>query len=183
MFAALSNLIPNPLHPAVVHLPIALTVLVPVFAAAALIAIRRGARPLRAWGITTALLATLSLSAWVSLETGEGQEERVERVVPERAIDTHAEAAESFLVLSLLVLGVAGVGLLKGKVGTAGRLVAAAGTLALIVSGYTVGHSGGSLVYEHGAASAYVDGPATSIAGERGERDQRPNDRLDDDDR
>jgi uncharacterized membrane protein len=181
MLAALSNLVPNPLHPAVVHLPIALTLLVPAFAAVALVAIQRGARPLRAWGVTTALLALLSLSAWVSLETGEGQEERVEQVVPERAIDAHAAAAESFLALSLLVLAVAGVGLLNGKVGTAGRVTAAAGTIALLVAGYRVGHSGGALVYEHGAASVYVTGAAASGGSPEGAGGRRAADRLDDD--
>lgn len=156
MFDAISNLLPSPLHPAVVHLPIALTLLVPVFTVGTLIAIRRGARPLRAWGITTALLATLSLSAWVSLETGDDEEEKVEQVVPETALETHEEAAEAFLALLLVVLGIAGVGLLNGRVGSAARFVAAAGTLALVVAGYNVGHSGGLLVYEYAAASAYT---------------------------
>ncbi|HEX6942959.1 MAG TPA: hypothetical protein VF128_08515 [Gemmatimonadaceae bacterium] len=38
------SLIPNPLHPAVVHLPVAIAVLVPIVAVAALVFIRRGAR-------------------------------------------------------------------------------------------------------------------------------------------
>lgn len=167
MFAALSNLVPNPLHPAVVHLPIALTVLVPAFAVGALVAIRRGARPVRAWGITTALLATLSLSAWVSLETGADQEDRVERVVTEQAIHSHEEAAEAFLALSLLVLVIAGAGLLNGRIGTGARLAATVGTLALIVAGYRVGHSGGALVYQHGAASAYTSSASIPLTGER----------------
>lgn len=175
MLDVISNLIPNPLHPAVVHLPIALTLLVPVFAVGALIAIRRGARPLRAWGVTTALLATLSLSAWVSIETGEQQEDRVEQVVPERAISAHEDAAESFLAHSLLVMLIAGVGLMNGKVGTAARLAAAVGTVALVVSGYNVGHSGGELVYEHGAANAYAAGTSAAVAGDRagGDDDDR----------
>lgn len=167
MFAALSNLVPNPLHPAVVHLPIALTVLVPAFAVGALVAIRRGALPVRAWGITTALLATLSLSAWVSLETGADQEDRVERVVTEQAIHSHEEAAEAFLALSLLVLVIAGAGLLNGRIGTGARLAATVGTLALIVAGYRVGHSGGALVYQHGAASAYTSSASIPLTGER----------------
>lgn len=161
MLDLVSNLLPNPLHPAVVHLPIALTILVPAFAVGTLVAIRRGARPIRAWGITTALLATLSLSGWVSLQTGQAQEDRVEQVVPEQAIHDHEEAAESFLALSLLVLVIAGVGLLQGKVGTGARYAAAAGTLVLVVAGYSVGHSGGALVYEHGAAAAYTSGTST----------------------
>lgn len=164
MLNAITNLIPVPLHPAVVHMPIALTLLVPVFAAVTLYAIHKGARPLRAWGITTALLATLSLSAWVALATGNQQGEKVEKVVPEAVVEAHEEAAEGFLILSLAVLGVAAVGLVSGKLGTIARGLATAGTVALFVSGWNVGHSGGQLVYKHGAASAYVNADSTGVA-------------------
>lgn len=43
----MSNFIPNPLHPAVVHMPIALILLLPFFAVGSMRAIRLGARPLR----------------------------------------------------------------------------------------------------------------------------------------
>jgi len=152
----LQNLLPSPLHPAVVHLPIALTLLVPIFAVGALIAIRRGAKVLKSWSIAAAMLGALSLSAWVSLETGQDQEEKVEAVVPEQAFETHEEAAEAFFAFSLVVLGIAGAGLVGGRVGTVARYAATAGTLALVVAGYNVGHSGGKLVYTYGAASAYT---------------------------
>ena len=162
MIEFISNLLPTPLHPAVVHLPIALTLLVPVFAVGSLIAIRRGARPTRAWALTIALLGALSLSAWVSLQTGGAEEERVEEVVPESAIEGHEEAAEAFLALSVLVLIVGAAGLLNGRVGSTARYAATAGTVALLIAGYRVGHSGGALVYQHGAAQAYV-GPAATL--------------------
>lgn len=38
-------------------------ILVPVFAVGALIAVQRGARSLRTWGVATAMFAALSLSA------------------------------------------------------------------------------------------------------------------------
>lgn len=161
----LSNLLPTPLHPAIVHLPIALTLLVPVFAIGALVAIQRGGKILRNWGIAAGLLAALSLSAYVSLETGEDQEEKVEAVVPEQAFETHEEAAEAFFVMSLAVLGIAAVGLASGRAGTVARVVASAGTLALVVAGYNVGHSGGKLVYEYGAASAYTAAVVPTAAG------------------
>ena len=164
----LNNLLPTPLHPAIVHLPIALMMLVPFFAFGALVAIARGGKVLRNWGITAALLAALSLSAFVSLETGEDQEDKVEAVVPEQAFETHEEAAQAFFVMSLAVLGIAGVGLLNGRAGTAARYVAAAGTLALVVAGYNVGHSGGKLVYQYGAASAYIAGVGATAGGAAG---------------
>lgn len=149
-------MLPNPLHPAIVHFPIVLVFLLPIFALGALWAIRRGARPARAWAVPAAVAAALALSAWVAVQTGQAQEERVEEVVAEGAIHEHEEAAESFLVLSGVLLLVSAVGLVGGVTGRSARLVATAGALGLIVAGFRVGDSGGQLVYEHGAASAYV---------------------------
>jgi len=79
-------MLPNPLHPAVVHFPIVLAFLLPLFAIGALVAIRKGARPLRAWSLPLAVGAALTLSSWIAVETGEDQDERVERVVAERRL-------------------------------------------------------------------------------------------------
>lgn len=145
-----------PLHPLVVHFPVVFAVLAPIVSIAALVAIKRGSRPLVAWGITTALVAALSVSSWVALETGEQQEDSVEAVVPDAALDTHEEAAERFLSLSLILLGVTAAGFLPRRAGTAARLVATVGSLVMVAAGYQVGHSGGSLVYEHNAGAAYA---------------------------
>lgn len=153
VLAGLSSL---PLHPIVVHFPVVFSVLAPVFAIGALVAIKRGSRPLVAWGITAALVAALSGSSFVALETGEDQEEAVENVVPGSALDTHEDAADRFFTLSLVLLGVTAAGFLPRRAGTAARLVATAGTLVMVVAGYQVGHSGGSLVYEHNAGAAYT---------------------------
>ena len=153
-------MLPNPLHPAVVHFPIVLAFLLPLFAIGALVAIRKGARPLRAWSLPLAVGAALTLSSWVAVETGEDQDERVERVVAEQPLETHEERAELFLTLSGVVLLVLATGLAGGVVGRAGRITATAGAFALVVAGAMVGHSGGELVYKHGAASAYAPTPA-----------------------
>lgn len=158
----LASILPTPLHPAVVHLPIALTVLVPVFAVGTLVAIRRGARAPRAWAVTVALLAALAGSAWASVETGEAADEQVEAVVAEAPIESHEEAAEAFLLASAGVLGIALVGLARGRVGQAARLAGTVGTLVLVVMGWRVGHTGGALVYEHGAATAYMPADPTT---------------------
>jgi len=165
-------MLPDPLHPAVVHFPIVLTMLAPLVAGAAIYAIRRGVAPLKAWGITTVFLAALVLSAWISTETGEQQEERVERVVSERPLETHEEAAELFLYASVGVLLVAVVGLARNRLGTVGRAAAAIGTVALIGAAWNVGHTGGSLVYEYGAASAYT-GPSQNVGGDAAADNER----------
>ena len=164
-----------PVHPLVVHFPIVLVVLLPVFAAVALWAIRKGTNPRRIWAVPAALALALSLSAWVALETGESQEERVEDVVSESALHSHAESAERFLALSVVLLAVTGVGFMGGTVGRAARLVATVGAVGLIAAGVQVGHSGGSLVYRYGAASAYTNGTAP-IGDRDGARGSRPSD-------
>ena len=153
-------MLPDPLHPAVVHFPIVLAFLLPIFAAGALWAIRSGAEMRRAWAMPAVLAVALTASGWLALQTGEAQEERVEPVVGEAVLHEHEEAAERFLVLSGLVLVVAGVGFAGGTVGSAGRLLATVGSLAVVVAAFAVGDAGGELVYRHGAAQPYVTSAA-----------------------
>jgi len=150
-----------PLHPLVVHFPIVLVTLLPISIAIALWIIRKGATPRRVWSVPVALAAALALSAWVATQTGESQEDRVERVVTRGALHGHEEAAERFLVLSAVLVLVTAAGLARGTVGRAARLVSAAGALGLMVAGVQVGHSGGTLVYREGAANAYTGPNAT----------------------
>jgi uncharacterized membrane protein len=163
-------MLPEPLHPAVVHFPLVLAFLLPMFALGGLWAISRGARPMRGWALPFAFAAVLAASGWVALETGEAEEEKVEGVVAEAALEAHEEAAERFLVLSGLLLVVAGVGLVGGTVGAAGRVLTAVGSLGVLVAAISVGGAGGDLVYHHGAAGPYVAeasggaGPAPSEA-------------------
>lgn len=158
-------MLPEPLHPAIVHFPIVLAVLLPFFAAGSWIAIRRGVRPTVAWAIPLALAAVLAASSWLAVETGEEQEDRVENAVPEDAFHAHEEAAERFLVLSGVLLLVMGGGLLGGTLGTASRLVGTLGAAGLVVAAVQVGDAGGKLVYQHGAASVYAQPAAGAAAG------------------
>jgi hypothetical protein len=117
-----------------------------------------------------AFAAALALSAWVATETGESQEDRVERVVARGALHGHEEAAERFLVLSGVLMLVTAAGLARGTFGRAARLVSAAGALGLVAAGVQVGHSGGTLVYREGAANAYT-GSSTTATRDVSERD------------
>ncbi len=152
-------MLPDPLHPAIVHLPIALAVLLPLFALVATLVIARGALPTRAWGVVVLLALVLVLSSWAALETGEQDEERAEEVVAERFIEAHEEAAEQFMVVGVLVLLASLAGLHGGRAGDAARSVSVLLAFGLLASGIQVGHRGGALVYEHGAATAYAGGP------------------------
>lgn len=170
-------MLPDPMHPAVVHFPIVLAVLLPPVAAAALIAIRRGARPGPAWAMAVGTAALLALSSWVAVRTGEDQEDAVESVVAEGVLHDHEEAGERFLLLSGIVLVVVAGGLLPGVAGRAARGLGTAAAVALLVAGWQAGHSGGELVYRHGAASAYASTgsvpESAPVAGRRVEERER----------
>lgn len=168
-------MLPDPLHPAIVHFPVVLAFLLPISALVAIWTIRKGARPTRAWLVPLAIAVALSLSSWVAVQTGENQDERVERVVQEQPLDTHEEAAEAFLTASVVVLLVAAGGLIKGPIGTIGRVGATLGAVALVAGAAYVGHTGGQLVYRYGAASAYATPAAQSgaIAASAGNNLQR----------
>jgi uncharacterized membrane protein len=157
-------MIPDPLHPAVVHFPVVLAFLLPLFVGGGLWAMRRGERARRAWALPAAVAAALAASAWLSVETGETQGDRVERVVGEQAMEAHEELAESFLVAAVVVAAVAAAGLAAGIVGCTARVVTAVGSLALVGVAARVGHTGGQLVYRYGAASAYTTGAGSSQA-------------------
>lgn len=161
-------MLPDPLHPAVVHFPIVLTLLLPLVALGALWAIRGGAAPLKAWGAVVALGGGLLLSSWAAVRTGEAQEERVEEVVSEAAMHGHEEAGERFLLLAGIGFLVLGAGLVPGIAGRTGRILGTAAALALVAAAWQVGHTGGELVYRHGAAVAYAGsaGPEGAV-GER----------------
>lgn len=160
-------MLPEPLHPAVVHFPLVLATFLPLIAIGALIAIRRGASPVRAWAFPLVIAAALSASAFLAVRTGEAEEERVEAVVSESVLHDHEEAAERFLVLSGALVLLAGFGVLRGNVGSAARLLATIGSIGLFAAGIQVGAAGGDLVYRHNAASAYANPVPGAAAGER----------------
>lgn len=168
-------MLPEPLHPAVVHFPIVLIFLVPAAAVYAIVAIRRGAYRRPAWAPVLLLAAVLFASALVSVNTGEAQEEVVEGVVGEDPIHDHEEAAEGFLIASGVLLGLAMLGLAGGATGKAARAAVVAGSIVVLFMGFQVGRSGGELVYTHGAAQAWTDRGESAVGAVRGsERRDRP---------
>jgi hypothetical protein len=151
-----TSLIPNPLHPAIVHLPIALVILMPVTFLVAIVAIRRGAAPLKVWSVAAAVHVALVLSAWASLASGNDAGERVEEVIAEAPVESHEEAAEAFVAFAAGALVISLLGVRKDRIGAVARGTAVAASVGLVVAGWQVGHSGGQLVYRYGAASAYA---------------------------
>jgi uncharacterized membrane protein len=145
-------------HPKVVHLPMALAVLMPLVAGGVALAWWRGWFDRRVWVVVLLLQAALAGSGLIAMNTGEAEEERVEEIVPERSIEAHEEAAEAFLWGSFVVLALMAlpVVLPGGRPRAAAVMGACLGTLVVFALGYKTGEAGGRLVYEHGAAQAYV---------------------------
>jgi len=165
-------MIPDPLHPAVVHFPIVLATLLPLAAVVALIVIARGANARKTWAWVVVLSAMLAAASWAAVETGQDEEDTVEKVVAEEPIHEHEEAGERMLIFSGIGVLLVGLGLANGKVGQAGRWIGTVAAVGLLVASYQVGKLGGELVYEHGAAGAYTDTlPAPGAELQRGEAD------------
>lgn len=156
-------------HPKLVHVPMALGVLMPLVAGALLLAWSRRWLPPRAWLIAIGLQTILLGSGVLALRTGEAEADRVERVVAERFIEQHEDAAKLFVsasggVLALMILAAA-LGSRGAALPTA--VAATLGTLLVLGLGVRTGQAGGSLVYRHGAAQAYAGNGASPGAGPR----------------
>lgn len=161
-----------PLHPAVVHIPIALAALIPLAILGAFLVRKvESARPL--WIAITIASTLLTGASFYAMETGEQDEEKVEQVVPESALEAHEEAGETFayatIFLTILAL------LTTIALSTRFRIPLAAATLIMsgVIGylGYDVGHRGGQLVYEHNAAAAHSGAAPASNSAERDDDD------------
>ncbi|HJS48553.1 MAG TPA: DUF2231 domain-containing protein, partial [Gemmatimonadales bacterium] len=158
-------MLPDPLHPAVVHFPIVLGTLLPLVALLGLLAIARGTAPRRAWGYVTLAALGLFAAAFTAVRTGEQGEEAVEKVVDREVIHHHEEEGELLQLMSGIAVIVFAAGMSGGGLGRVARPVALLASLALAWQTYHTGRSGGDLVYEHGAASAYVDSTRVAAPG------------------
>lgn len=174
-----------PLHPKLVHLPVALALLMPLLTAALLWAWRSRRVSQRGWMVAAALQCLLVGSAIVALRAGQQDEERIERAVPESAIEAHEEAAEGFVWTAAAVLAVFLASAVLRRQGPAQALGALAwvGTVAVLGLGIRAGEAGGRLVYQYGAAAVYATGggaapggAAATVDGHSSARDDRSED-------
>jgi uncharacterized membrane protein len=137
------------LHPAVVHVPVGLAVVLPLIAAGLAFARWRGWLRPRSWTVLVALQAMVLAGALVAVETGEALEEHGERIAGERAVELHEEWAEVFAGaagLALLVFG--SVFLVRSPRPLAALLVASVASSVLVASlAVWTGHLGGRVTH------------------------------------
>ena len=92
------------LHPKLVHLPLALSMLMPLLGGALTLSWWRGWLPRRVWIIALALHITLTLSAFAAMQSGEDEQNVAERAVSGELIRAHEESASALLWLSVVAL-------------------------------------------------------------------------------
>jgi hypothetical protein len=146
----------------VVHFPIAIALLLPWAAAFTALAVAIGRLDARAWILVVLLHAAGVGAAWLAHETGHDQEERVEEALGEtieQPLHEHEDAAGWLLWLFAGTFVVSAAGLLRDGAGRAARLAAVLAAFAVSAASYQAGRTGGALVYEHGAANAYLRSP------------------------
>ena len=149
-----------PLHPALVHIPLGLAFVLPVLALGFSWALWKGRVRPRAWLAIVLLQALLLGGSLLAMKTGQGEEQKVESIVPEPALERHEELAEQFLWATGITLLPAALVLILRRPGTVRALtgMTVIGTLFVAVAAARVGHAGGQLIYVHNAAAAYASG-------------------------
>ena len=147
-----------PFHPVAVHLPVALAVLAPLVAGGLLVCWWRGWLPRRVWWVVVGIQALVLGSGIVAMQSGEANEDAVKQVIGGSAIHEHEEKAEHFMlgagITFALLLGAALIRTTRTAQAVAGASVLAAAVTVWLA--YEVGHAGGRLVYDLGAADAFT---------------------------
>jgi hypothetical protein len=146
-----------PLHPALVHVPLGLAFIIPFLALAAVIAWWKGWATRRAWAVIVVLQLVLLGAGLYMKQTGEHEARVVRRIFPRGTIRSHSEAADWFVWGTGATLVFAGLGLaLKDRKAQWAATAATVATFVVASIGVWVGHLGGVLVYQKGAAMIYT---------------------------
>lgn len=154
-----------PLHPALVHLPLGVAAIVPLVLAFLMVQLWRGKIDRKGFAFGVALQAFVAAGAGLALVTGQAEEDRALRVIPEAAIEHHETLAVVFLVGALVTLALVVATRLAPLRATRALAVGSMiFSLAVVGVGVAVGHAGGQLVYKHNAPAAYGAASASAPA-------------------
>ncbi len=147
-----------PLHPAIVHLPLALTFILPLLVLVFAWAIKTGKMNKEMWLVIIGLQVLVTVSGYISLETGETDEEKVSAIVGKDVIHQHEESAEIFVGTTVIALasGIV-VWFLQPGFQDKGRFAVVLLSLLPVFFAFRTGQLGGNIVYHFGGGSAHAD--------------------------
>ncbi|HEX9048736.1 MAG TPA: DUF2231 domain-containing protein [Verrucomicrobiae bacterium] len=155
---------PDPLHPAIIHFPVVLILLGTAVACAAVFW-RKHFVPF----LAAALLALGALGALAAVKTGKADVALAENLSPqaEALLDAHQEWAESTLMLAAIasVAAIASIALVRRpRLARAVAVVAALLAVTASFALYQTGHRGGNLVFRHGLGVTQAARPLSNLA-------------------
>jgi len=146
-----------PFHPIIVHLPLALTFILPLLLLAFAYFIKSNKMSPSAWLIIIGFQAILAGSGYLALETGETDEKIAAKVVSKSLIHEHEEKAEIFVGVTVLALVVSVAAFfIKKDLQFYLQLGVVILSLVACFLAYRTGESGGELVYRYGAAGGHI---------------------------
>ncbi len=145
-----------PVHPMIVHFPLALTFILPILILVFAFLIKTNKMSPQGWLIIIGLQLMVVATGYISLETGENEEDLVAKVLDKKLIGEHEEAAETFVGSTVIVLVLSiGVFFIRNEFQFPVKIAIALVGLVSCYLAFLAGSLGGELVYKHGAASAY----------------------------
>ncbi|MFL5784681.1 MAG: DUF2231 domain-containing protein [Bacteriovoracaceae bacterium] len=147
-----------PLHPIVVHFPLAMTFLLPVMVLIFALAMRSGKMSKEMWFVIIGLQVLITATGYLALETGETDEDKVALVTGKEIIHAHENSAEIFVGMTVVSLAGGIVAwFLRPEFQERARLGVFLLTLLPVFFGWKTGHLGGEIVYKHGGSRAHAD--------------------------
>jgi len=163
-----------PLHPAVVHVPLGLALVMPVVLVGLLWAIGTDRLPTKAWVLALLLQGILLGGTGVALWTGGQEEGRFEERAGEVSLEAHERAAQAFGFAVAATFAVGAIGfLLRGRRRPFMATGAAAVGLSIVALalGIQVGHQGGLMVHGRVGQTGSPAADAADQASDRGDDD------------
>lgn len=157
-----------PIHPFIVHIPIGLSVLMPLFVFVLMVLISKGFLPANAWTLLIMVQLIVVIACIAARFSGESESSYVANYVAEELIERHEELANVFFAsqIGLFIVAILGaVAPLRTLLAT--RLFFGFASCAVAALGIWAGSAGTDLVYKYGGARAFGGGQSEEYLDEQ----------------